>query len=144
MANSMRSGSGPGPEVMSADSLIGDRVVNTRGEDLGKIEELMIDMESGRVNYAVLSFGGFMGIGDKLFAVPFKMLHLDPDHKHFILDLDKEKLRNAPGFNKHDWPKMGGRAWGEQIHRFYGQTPYWQTEMGRTVEEPPPPEEPRH
>jgi sporulation protein YlmC with PRC-barrel domain len=144
MATAFESGTGPGPEVMSADSLIGDKVVNTQGEDLGKIEELMIDMQSGRVNYAVLSFGGFLGIGDKLFAIPFTMLHLDPDQKRFILDVDKEKLRNAPGFDKHDWPKMGHHAWGEEIHRYYGETPYWQSEVGRSKEEPLRPDEPRH
>ena len=118
-------GKGPGPEVMSASSLIGDKVVNFEGEDLGKIEELMIDMDDGRVNYAVLSFGGFLGIGDKLFAIPFQSLRLDTENKQFVLNVDKERLRNAPGFDKHDWPTMS-HAWGEDIHRYYNVTPYWQ------------------
>lgn len=123
-----QSGTGPGPEVMGADTLIGDKVVNPQGEDLGKIEEIMIDMNTGRVNYFVLSFGGFMGIGDKLFAIPFHLLKLDPENKQFVLDADKEKLRNAPGFDKHNWPKMSDRTWGEEIHRFYNVSPYWQSE----------------
>lgn len=121
------SGKGPGPEVMSATTLIGDKVVNFQGEDLGKIEELMIDMESGRVNYAVLSFGGFLGIGDKLFAIPFQSLQLDTERGCFILNVDKERLRNAPSFDKNNWPTMS-HAWGEEIHRFYNVTPYWQGE----------------
>lgn len=124
--------SGPGPEVMGADTLIGDKVVNHAGEDLGKIEEIMIDMKSGRVNYAVLSFGGFMGIGDKLFAIPFHLLQLDPENKRFVLDVDKERLRNAPGFDKNDWPRMSDRSWGEEIHRFYNVTPHWQSEESFT------------
>lgn len=122
---------GPGPEVMSATTLIGDKVVNFQGEDLGKIEELMIDMESGRINYAVLSFGGFLGIGDKFFAIPFQSLRLDTENKCFVLNMEKEHLRNAPGFDKDNWPTMT-HAWGEEIHRYYNVTPYWQGEAYRT------------
>lgn len=122
---------GPGPEVMSATTLIGDKVVNFQGEDLGKIEELMIDLESGRINYAVLSFGGFLGIGDKFFAIPFQSLRLDTENKCFVLNMEKEHLRNAPGFDKGNWPTMT-HAWGEEIHRYYNVTPYWQGEAYRT------------
>jgi sporulation protein YlmC with PRC-barrel domain len=117
---------GPGPEVMSAESLIGDKVVNTLGEDLGKLEEIMIDMDSGHVNYAVLSFGGLFGIGDKLFAIPWKLLRLDPDNKQFICDIPKDKLERAPGFDKDNWPRMGDRDWGREVHTYYGQEPYWE------------------
>ncbi|WP_432540242.1 PRC-barrel domain-containing protein, partial [Kineococcus sp. SYSU DK024] len=68
---------GPGPELMGADTLEGDRVVNTRGEDLGKITDNMLDVQRGRIAYAVLSVGGFLGIGDKLFAVPWGAMALD-------------------------------------------------------------------
>src|SRR3569623_2906303 len=68
---------GPGPQVMAADTLQGDKVVNPKGENLGKIEDIMIDVASGRVAYAVLSFGGILGIGDKLFAIPWHALTLD-------------------------------------------------------------------
>src|SRR5512142_1244172 len=93
-------------DVMSASSLIGDSVVNAQGEDLGKIEEIMIHVPSGRIAYAVLSFGGFMGMGDKLFAIPWEALTLDEDEKHFVLNVDKEKLEKAPGFDKDKWPDM--------------------------------------
>lgn len=112
--------------VLSATTLIGDRVMNRAGEDLGKIEELMIDLERGRVAYAVLSFGGFLGMGDKLFAIPFQALRLDKDQNSFMLDIDKEKLKNAPGFDKNNWPSTADRSWGTQIHSFYGQRPYWE------------------
>src|ERR1051325_2479606 len=70
-------GDGPGPEVMDAKTLIGDDVVNGQGEDLGNIEAIMLDVTSGRIAYAVLSFGGFLGMGSKLFAIPWGALTLD-------------------------------------------------------------------
>jgi sporulation protein YlmC with PRC-barrel domain len=112
--------------VMSASSLAGDRVRNTAGEDLGKVKELMVDVSSGRVAYAVLSFGGVLGVGDKLFAVPFEALTLDEDEKEFILNADKATLENAPGFDKDNWPDMADQLWGSQIYRHYGVQPYWE------------------
>ncbi|HXO21143.1 MAG TPA: PRC-barrel domain-containing protein [Thermoanaerobaculia bacterium] len=114
------------PNVLSATTIIGDGVVNRAGENLGKIEELMLDLEKGRVAYAVLSFGGFLGMGDKLFAIPFEALQLDADHHQFILDVDKEKLKKAPGFDKDHWPKTADRTWGASIYNYYGYKPYWQ------------------
>src|SRR6266550_290290 len=117
--------SGPGPKIMAADTLEGDDIVNTAGDKLGELEHIMIDVPSGRVAYAVLSFGGFLGMGDKLFAVPWDALTLDEDRKCFVLDADKAKLENAPGFYKDNWPDMTDTLWGEQVHTFYGQAPYW-------------------
>lgn len=116
----------PRTGVLSATTLIGDRVMNRSGEDLGKIEELMIDLERGKVAYAVLSFGGFLGMGDKLFAIPFQSLKLDNDRNSFVLDVDKDRLKNAPGFDKNNWPSTADRTWGNQIHGYYGQRPYWE------------------
>jgi sporulation protein YlmC with PRC-barrel domain len=112
--------------VLSATDVIGDKVVNRAGENLGKIEELMLDVEKGRVAYAVLSFGGFLGMGDKHFAIPFEALRLDADHDSFILDIDKDKLKNAPGFDKAHPPKVADRTWGAEIYKYYGYRPYWQ------------------
>jgi sporulation protein YlmC with PRC-barrel domain len=112
--------------VLSASSLAGDRVRNNAGEDLGKIEEIMIDIHSGRVAYAVLSFGGFLGMGNKLFAVPWHALAVDLSNHEFVLDVSRETLENAPGFDKSDWPDMADPDWGAQIHRHYGRTPYWE------------------
>jgi sporulation protein YlmC with PRC-barrel domain len=116
----------PLPEVLSAKTIIGDEVKNRAGEDLGKIEELMIDLDNGKVAYAVLSFGGFLGMGDKLFAIPFQSLQLDADRHHFLLDVDKERLKQAPGFDKNHWPRTSDRVWGAEIHKFYGHRPYWE------------------
>jgi sporulation protein YlmC with PRC-barrel domain len=117
--------SGPGPEVMAADTLEGDKVVNPRGEDLGTIEELMIDVQRGRVAYAVMSCGGFLGMGEKLFAIPWSALTLDASRHCFVLDADRERFEKAPGFDKHHWPSMADDAWATQVHEFYGVRPYW-------------------
>lgn len=114
------------PRVLSATAIVGEEVVNAAGERVGKIEELMIDLDLGRVAYVVLSFGGVMGLGQKLFAIPFEALRIDPEGRDFVLNVDREKLRNAPGFDKHDWPRAADRRWGAQIHSYYGFRPYWE------------------
>ena len=119
------SASGPGPEVMAADTLEGDKVVNAKGEDLGTIEDIMIDVQRGRVAYAVMSCGGFLGMGEKLFAIPWNALTLDADRHCFVLDADRERLEKAPGFDKHHWPSMADDSWATQVHDFYGVRPYW-------------------
>jgi sporulation protein YlmC with PRC-barrel domain len=111
--------------VLSADTLAGDRVHNSAGEDLGSIEEIMLDIPSGRIAYAVLSFGGFLGIGNKLFAVPWDAMRLDEGEQQFILDVDRQTLESAPGFDKGNWPDMADPAFGREIHAHYGTKPYW-------------------
>lgn len=115
-----RSGKGPGPELMGADTLLGEDVYNRQDEQLGDIKEIMLDMRSGAVAYAVLSFGGFLGMGEKLFAVPWKALTLDTVNKRFILDASKEKLESAPGFDPDQWPDMADQSWINQIESYYG------------------------
>jgi sporulation protein YlmC with PRC-barrel domain len=114
------------PNVLSASAVIGDSVVTPAGEGLGKIEEIMLDLEKGRIAYAVLSFGGFLGMGEKLFAIPFEALKLDASREHFIFDIDKERLKKAPGFDKHNPPQAADRTWGAEVYKFYGYKPYWQ------------------
>jgi sporulation protein YlmC with PRC-barrel domain len=114
------------PNVTSTTALIGDNVVNRTGESLGKIEDLMLDLEKGRVAYAVLSFGGVLGMGEKLFAIPFEALKLDATREHFTLDVNKDKMRNAPGFDKKNLPQASDRTWGAEVYKFYGYKPYWQ------------------
>lgn len=113
------------PRVLSASTICGDGVVNPDGEKLGTIEELMIDLENGRVAYAVLSFGGFLGIGDKLFAVPFEALELDPENRRFVLDVSREKLEQAPGFDKESWPDFADPRFGQQVYAYYDIATYW-------------------
>jgi sporulation protein YlmC with PRC-barrel domain len=115
---------GPGPALMGANTLVGNEVCNLAGEVLGDIKEIMLDMQSGRVSYAVLSFGGFLGIGEKLFAVPWSALTLDTLHKRFMLNVEKSRMENAPGFDKDQWPNMASSAWALGIHKFYGTKPY--------------------
>lgn len=117
------SGKGPGPSLMGADTLIGESVVDTQGLSLGDIKEIMLDISSGQVAYAVLAFGGFFGLGEKLFAVPWQAMRLDTVNRCFVLNVDKERLKTAPGFNSHAWPDMTDAAWVNQIHTFYGTEP---------------------
>lgn len=114
------------PNVLSTAAILGDSVVNRAGESLGKIEEIMLDLEKGRVAYAILSFGGFLGMGEKLFAVPFEALKLDASREHFMLDVDKDVLKKAPGFDRSNPPVASDRTWGTEVYKFYGYKPYWQ------------------
>jgi hypothetical protein len=115
------------PKVLSAGSLAKDKVKNLNGEKLGDIVDFMIDLDSGRVAYAVLSFGGVLGVGSKLFAIPWKAMTLDTEDHAFILDTPKEALERAPGFDKDNWPDMSDPKWGTDIHTHYGIKPYWQS-----------------
>jgi Uncharacterized conserved protein len=116
--------SGPGPKLMGATTLAGDSVVNMKADNLGKLEEIMLDTETGQIAYGVLSFGGFLGVGNKLFAIPWSTLKLDTERKCFVLDVDKEVLNNAPGFDKDRWPDMSDVEWAAKIHSYYGVQPY--------------------
>lgn len=118
--------------VLSATAITGDQVRNSGGEDLGKIEEVMVDLDSGRVAYVVLSFGGFLGIGDKLFAVPWEALTINSEEHEFVLNVDKQMLVNAPGFDKDNWPDMADANWGSEIHGHYGTKPAWDSSFTDT------------
>ncbi|HEX4241152.1 MAG TPA: PRC-barrel domain-containing protein [Steroidobacteraceae bacterium] len=111
---------GPGPALMGADTLLGNDVYNASNDKLGTIKELMIDMSSGRISYAVLSFGGFLGMGDRLFAVPWQALQLDTNNKRFVLNVSKDRLKDAPGFDKDHWPVMADTSWSTGVYAFYG------------------------
>lgn len=113
------------PSLLSASTINGTEVVNSQGDHIGEIEELMIDLEAGRVNYAVLAFGGFLGVGNKLFAIPFDALKFDTVNEKVILDVDKEVLENAPGFDKNNWPDTSEHAWLVDVYDYYGYRPYW-------------------
>src|SRR5437870_8670945 len=106
------------PRVLPASRLIGTAVKNLEDENLGKIEQLMIDLKAGRIAYAILSFGGFLGLGDKLFAIPWDAFQLDASDQHFVLHVPKEALKRAPGFEKQQWPDMADRRWGAQIYQY--------------------------
>jgi sporulation protein YlmC with PRC-barrel domain len=116
---------GPGPEVMAAATLDGDRVLSADGNDIGKLKDIMLDVRSGRIAYAVLSSGGFLGIGDKLLAIPWSALTLDANRKCFLLSMSSERVKNAPGFDRNHWPSMADATWASSIHQYYGREPYW-------------------
>ena len=111
--------------TLSAGSLTGDPVYNPAGEKLGKVEELMIDVVTGRVAYAVLSFGAVLGVGGKLFAIPWTSLTVDEAQKRLVLDVDKALLEKAPGFDKDHWPDLGDLEYANRIYIHYGATPFW-------------------
>src|SRR5215471_15151768 len=112
--------------TLSATTIIGDPVRNALDENLGKIEDLMIDLSNGRVAYAVLSFGGFLGVGNKLFAVPFRAMTVDTEHHAFVLDVPKERLKDAPGFDKDNWPDISDMEYRSQIYSYYNVPPDWE------------------
>lgn len=116
------------PSALSASTLTGDRVRNLDGDKLGNLEEIVIDLETGRVNYAVLSSGGFLGVGDKLFAVPWDLLTVDTENKEIVVDISKETLENAPGFDHDNWPDVHDRSWVGDVYRYYGREPYWEAD----------------
>lgn len=111
--------------TLGATTLVHDRVVNLEGADIGRIEELMIDVTTGRVAYAVLSFGGFFGIGGKLFALPWSALTVDEAKKRFVVNVTKDALDKMPGFDKEHWPDLSDLEYAQGVYRQWGVTPYW-------------------
>lgn len=111
--------------ALSTSSINGTDVVNRNGENLGYIEDIAIDLNTGRILYTVLSFGGFLGIGNKLFAVPFDSFTIDQSNENFILDYDKDFLENAPGFDKNDWPETNDVDFNSRVYDYYSVNPYW-------------------
>ena len=112
--------------VLSASTIASDKVKNLQGETLGSIKDLMIDTGTGRVAYAVLDVGGFLGVGNSLFAVPWSALEARTDEKCFVMDANKELLKAAEGFDQDHWPDFADQNWGARVHAHYGASPYWQ------------------
>ena len=113
--------------VLSATTLIGDDVKNRAGEDLGELKEIMLDIHSGQIAYAVLSFGGFLGLGDKLFAISWQAFTLDTEDHALILNVDRDRLDDAPGFDEDEWPETmeDDDTWLVEVYDYYGYGPYW-------------------
>jgi uncharacterized protein YrrD len=106
--------------VLSSSSLTDNTVKNPQGEDLGTIKDIMICTDTNKVQYYVLSFGGFLGMGDKLFAVPPQAFTLDTEDKKLILNVDKEKLKAAEGFDENNWPDLADPTFAQQTYSHYG------------------------
>lgn len=114
------------PTFLSASTIISDQVVNPAGQDLGLIEDLMIDLKAGRIAYAVLSFGGFLGLGEKHFAIPWPMLEVDLEAERFVMNVSREVLADAPGIGDDAWPDhMPSHQWLARIYDHYGYEHYW-------------------
>jgi sporulation protein YlmC with PRC-barrel domain len=111
---------------VKASSMIGTDVINPKGSDLGEIKEVVIDPSSGRVAYAVGSFGGFLSMGEKLFAVPYSAFEYDMAKNKYVLDVTKERLEAAPGFDSDNWPSMAEEKWNRDVYKYYDRAPYWE------------------
>lgn len=92
-------------KCLTASSIIGDKIFNRSGERLGKIMDVMLNIQEAKIEYVIIEFGGFLGAGQKYFAVSFQALSIDTKRHAFILDETKEFLLNAPGFDKEHWPQ---------------------------------------
>ena len=107
---------------LTATSIIGDKVENLDGENLGTIENLMVNISSGMIEYVVLESGSFLGLGGKYFAVPFSQLYLNPDKECFILNREKEYFNNIPGFDKSHWPDTNDHSYFKDVDNFWNTT----------------------
>ncbi len=113
--------------TLSASTLAGNEVRNPQGENLGHIKDLMINLQDGSVAYAVLSFGGFLGMGDKLFAIPWESIRVDQHNKCCVIDIPKNRLEKAPGFDKDHWPKAGDTTYLTKVYEYYKARPFWES-----------------
>jgi hypothetical protein len=111
--------------LISASKVEGTNVKNRAGEKLGSIYQIMIDKHTGKVPYAVMSFGGFLGIGERYHPLPWSMLTYDPNEDAYIVDLDKRRLEGAPTFGRDERINWEDRAWGQRVHDYYNVPPYW-------------------
>lgn len=111
------------PSILSSSTLLGDPIVDAEGNKLGTLKEIMLNIAQGTVAYAVLARGGFGGVGEKLFAVPWRMLAVDGDNKRVVLDVDPEVLDDSPGFDPDNWPSFTDEAWQADVDRHFGLVP---------------------
>jgi uncharacterized protein YrrD len=111
--------------LIAADKVEGTTVKNARGESLGSIDTVMIDKFTGKVAYAVMSFGGFLGIGDRYHPLPWSVLHYDPNENAYVVNIDKAVLEKAPSLSRDEYATMQDRGWGERVYKYYDVPPYW-------------------
>ena len=113
-----------------ASKLMGTAVENPQGEHLGTIKDVVLDRATGRSAYVILGFGGFLGLHEKYYAIPWAVLLPKAGTKaavdRFVLNIDKDELKNAPGFDRNTWPDMADHQWGAQVYAYYGLPPYWE------------------
>jgi len=113
-----------------ASSLLGMNVENPQTQKLGELQDLVLDPHSGRVVYAVLASGGFLGLNEKYFAIPPTAFQASTDERHLVLNVAKDRLKAAPGFDKNNWPSWADQTWAREVYSYYGQEPYWDSNRG--------------
>ena len=118
--------SGPGQRQVAASMLAGEKVLSRNDQTLGSITEIVVDVARGRIGYALLACGGFMGMGERLFAIPWNALKLDARRNCFVLDADDATFATAPSFDKDHWPIEADLQWHQRLHAHYGARPYWE------------------
>lgn len=130
------------PPLYKMSTIIGRAVESQHGNEVGQISEVVMEATTGNVAYAVVASDGFVGLGEKLFAIPWRALQQPIAAQTFRLDMTEEQLKQAPGFDKDNWPDLEDRHWGDTIHAYYGQSPYWGQHLppktSREAEEPVP------
>ena len=107
-------------ERLTATSIIGDKVENPERENLGVIDNLMINIHTGNIEYVVLEYGSFLGVGGKLFAIPFSELSIAPGRRVFVLNRSKEYLKQSPGFDKDHWPDTNDHGYYGDVNAYWG------------------------
>ena len=105
--------------LLFAGAMSGSDVINQAGEDLGRVEELMFDTSTGEVEYVVLASGASMSVDEKLFAIPWRAIVLDPVEERFLLDASMERLRRAPCFERDCWPEATRDGWRENVASYW-------------------------
>lgn len=110
--------------LIASDKVEGTAVYNRQGDRLGTVTNFMVDKVSGNVQYAVLSFGGFLGVGSDYYPLPWNMLTYDTDKGGYVVDLDKSRLENAPRYDEANTPEYD-RDYGRTVHDYYGMTYNW-------------------
>jgi hypothetical protein len=110
--------------LISSDKAVGTAVYNRHGEHLGSVYNLMIDKYSGQVAYAVMSFGGFLGIGESYHPLPWRTLTYDTRKGGYVVDIDRTRLETAPSYTSSTVPNWSDRAYGHRVDDYYGVPPY--------------------
>jgi sporulation protein YlmC with PRC-barrel domain len=111
--------------LIGADQVQGTTIYNPHGDNLGSVQDVMIDKVSGRIAYAVVGFGGFLGIGNRHYPLPWEKLKYDPSMGGYVVDLDKSVLEGAPSYADDEAVTWNDRAWDERVYDYYGARPYW-------------------
>ncbi len=121
------------PSIVPTSRLEKYDVVNPDGEDLGQVQNFMLDMQYGRIAFVVVAFGGVLGITDKWFALPWEILAWSPENRKFVLNIPREVFESAPGIDKDRWPYEVDLSWIARCYDYYGCAPYWQGEREENV-----------